>query len=270
MTTPINTFQDILDAMERDPALLDALRRHILTDDLLELPAQVKALTETVNSLAETVAGLSETVAGLLEIVEVLTKDVEAIKSDLSSLTEQVKALTETVNDLSETVKVLVVDNQATKAEIARMGGRLSWLLGTDYESTVARLADRLVRRNLGVKSPAVVARAKGTHATLPFPAGDQAAEAGRISWDEADDLALADVIVVGLTGEGGDVFVVAEISMTVQQRDRGNAARRADILQRATGTTTIPVTVGISQELPATAPAPTFIAFDPEQPFAG
>ena len=35
MTTPINSFQDILDAMERDPALRDALRRHILTDELL-------------------------------------------------------------------------------------------------------------------------------------------------------------------------------------------------------------------------------------------
>ena len=207
--------------MERDPALLDALRRHILTDELLELPAQVKALTENV-----------------------------------AALTENVKALTQ--------------DAKATKAEMSRMSGRLSNLLGADYESTVARYTDRLVRRNLNVKSPAVVARAKGANATLPFPAGDQAAESGRISWDEADDLALADVIVAGLTDEGRDIFVVAEISMTVQQRDRGNAARRADILQRATGTPTIPVTIGISQELPAPAPAPTFIACNPEQLFSG
>ena len=200
---------------------MDALRRHILTDDLLELPAQVKALTENV-----------------------------------AALTENVKALTQ--------------DAKATKAEMARMSGRLSNLLGADYESTVARYTDRLVRGNLNVKSPAVVARAKGANATLPFPAGDQAAESGKISWDEADDLALADVIVAGLANEGGDVFVVAEISMTVQQRDRVNAARRADILQRATGTTTIPVTIGISQELPALAPAPAFIACNPEQPFAG
>ena len=38
MATPINTFEDILDAMERDPALRDALRRHILTDELLQMP----------------------------------------------------------------------------------------------------------------------------------------------------------------------------------------------------------------------------------------
>ena len=257
MTTPINTFQDILDAMERDPALLDALRRHILTDDLLELPAQFKALTETVNSLAETVAGLSETVAGLLETVaglsetvaglletvEALTKDVEAIKADLSSLTDS---------------------HEAMRRDLDRMGGHLSNLMGTDYESTVARYADRLVRRHLSFISPAVTARAKGANATLPLPVGDQAAEVGRISWDEADDLAFSDVIVAALTEEGEDVFVVAEISMTVQQKDRENAARRADILQRATGTPTIPVTIGISQELPATVPAPVFIAYAP------
>lgn len=228
MTTPINAFQDILDAMERNPKLRDALRRHILTDDLLELPAQVKALTETVAALAET------------------------------------------VNNLSENVKALTLDAKETKANMARMGGHLSNLMGTNYESTVARIADRLARRHLRVRNPAVVARAKGANATPPLPVGDQAAEAGRISWDEADDLVLSDVIIAGLAEEGEDIFVVAEISMTVQQRDRGNAARRADILQRATGTTTIPVTIGISQELPALAPAPAFIACDPEQPFTG
>ena len=42
MTTPINTFEDILDAMERDPALRDALRRHILTDELLQVPLRLE------------------------------------------------------------------------------------------------------------------------------------------------------------------------------------------------------------------------------------
>ena len=42
MTTPINTFEDILDAMERDPALRDTLRRHILTDELLQMPVRLE------------------------------------------------------------------------------------------------------------------------------------------------------------------------------------------------------------------------------------
>ena len=42
MATPINTFEDILDAMERDPALRDTLRRHILTDELLQMPLRLE------------------------------------------------------------------------------------------------------------------------------------------------------------------------------------------------------------------------------------
>ena len=44
MTTPINTFEDILDARERDPALRDTLRRHILTDELLQMPLRLEQL----------------------------------------------------------------------------------------------------------------------------------------------------------------------------------------------------------------------------------
>ena len=249
MTTPINTFQDILDAMERNPELRDALRRHILTDDLLELPAQVKALTETVAALAETVKVLSETVAVLTKDVAALSETVAVIKTDLSSLTDS---------------------HEAMRRDLDRIGGHVSNLLGTDYESTVARYADRLARRHLRLISPAVTTRARGPNATLPLPVGDQAAEAGRISWDEADDLALSDVIVAALTEAGEDVFVIAEISMTVQQKDRENATRRADILQRATGTPTIPVTIGINQESPVEVPAPAFITYDPEETFAG
>ena len=44
MTTPINTFEDILDALERDPALRDTLRRHILTDEFLQMPLRLEQL----------------------------------------------------------------------------------------------------------------------------------------------------------------------------------------------------------------------------------
>ena len=46
MSTPINNFQDILDALERNPALAKELRRHVLTDELLHVPAALLAFTE--------------------------------------------------------------------------------------------------------------------------------------------------------------------------------------------------------------------------------
>ena len=51
MTTPINTFENILDAMERDPALRDALRRHILTDELLQMPLRLEKVHHRAEGL---------------------------------------------------------------------------------------------------------------------------------------------------------------------------------------------------------------------------
>ena len=59
MTTPINTFEDILEAMERDPALRDALRRHILTDELLQMPLRLEQfITEQKDFTSNTLTRL--------------------------------------------------------------------------------------------------------------------------------------------------------------------------------------------------------------------
>ena len=41
MPTPIESFEEILEALEHNPALRDALRRHILSQELLQLPVQL-------------------------------------------------------------------------------------------------------------------------------------------------------------------------------------------------------------------------------------
>ena len=51
MTMPINSFQDILDVLEQNPALRDQLRTHILTQELLQLPAQFVLLRTDVDEL---------------------------------------------------------------------------------------------------------------------------------------------------------------------------------------------------------------------------
>ena len=58
MTTPLNSFQDILDALESNPTLKDQLRRQVLTEELLQLPAQFLVLQGDVKELQGDVAEL--------------------------------------------------------------------------------------------------------------------------------------------------------------------------------------------------------------------
>ena len=238
MTTPINSFQDILDAMERDPALRDALRRYILTDQMLALPAQVHTLTEAVEALVgEARAQRTEQELLRTEVGE-LRKGQEQVRAEIGEL----------------------------RANVGRMGGDVSRLLGTNYEGKATRFAPRMARRILGLANPTVVAMGWANNMALPLPEADQAAERGDITWDEADDLVKADVIVAATDQDGGQRYVLAEISITVQENDRARALRRANALQKATGVTTIPVVIGISEEAPSGDTGVAFWHFDPDE----
>ena len=237
MTTPINTFQDILDAMERDPALRDALRRHILGDEFLTLPEQVKALTKAVEALVNE------------------TRELRAWLEQLQAGQEELRAGQEELR----------ADVRELKANVGRMGGDVSRLLGVNYESKATVAVPRLARRILGLTSPTVVGRGWANNLALPIPEADQAAERGDITWDEAEDIVRADVIVSGTDEDGAQRYVLTEISITVQERDRVRAQRRAGLLEKATGVATIPVVIGENEEAPANDSGVVFWHFDPE-----
>ena len=141
----------------------------------------------------------------------------------------------------------------------------LGRLVRVDYRDKVAPIAGRLARRNLALLNPRVVMWAGADHPMSPLPEVDRAAEMGDITWDEADDLALADVIVNATDQDGAQRYVLAEISITVQKRDRVRAHRRAALLERATGVSTIPVVIGVDEESSEGATGVAFWEFDPD-----
>ena len=188
MTTPINTLEDILNALERDPALREALRRHILTDELLQMPVRL-----------------------------------ERIEADVSTLKDNLTTLTTTVN---------------------RIGADVSMLKGSDYESHVARLANRFLRRQLGVAAT-IFSSSQRNQAALATLL-DDAETRGNINADETDELDKTDLI---LTADGPTDYILAEISITIQQHDVDRAAHRAALLGKATGQTVTPLAFGAQEE---------------------
>ena len=258
MTTPINTFQDILDALERDPALRDALRRYLLTEEILALPAQVKALTDAVEALVTETKDLR---AGQ----EQLRADVGELKAGQEQLRADVGELRTGQEQLRADVGELRAGQEQLRTDVGRMGGDVSRLLGTNYEGKATVAAPRMTRRILGLTNPTVVGRGWANISALPLPEADQAAERGDITWGEADDLTRADVIVSATDQDGAQQYVLVEISITVQERDRIRAQRRAALLEKATGVTTIPAVIGVTEETPGGDTGVAFWQFDPD-----
>ena len=215
MTTPINDFQDILDAMERNPALRDALRRHILTDELLQMPVRLERVEEDIGTIKGDVATLKEDVSTLKEGQARLEGDVGILKEDVSTLRE----------------------------DVARIGGNVSNLMGSDYESHVATYIHRSLRRELKINAT-VLSTQKKRQPLIELL--DRAEGQGNITPEDNDKLNDVDIV---LTVDDSDEYILGEISITVQQDDVRRATEWAAILAKATGSRVTPVAIGAAED---------------------
>ena len=215
MTTPINDFQDILNAMERDPALRGALRRHILTDELLQMPVRLERVEEDIGTIKGDVATLKEDVSTLKEGQARLEGDVGILKEDVSTLRE----------------------------DVARIGGNVSNLMGSDYESHVATYIHRSLRRELKINAT-VLSTQKNRQPLIELL--DRAEGQGNITPEDNDKLNDVDIV---LKVDDSDEYILGEISITVQQDDVRRATEWAAILAKATGSRVTPVAIGAAED---------------------
>ena len=222
MTTPINDFQDILDAIERNPALRDALRRHILTDELLQMPVRLERVEEDIGTIKGDVATLKEDVSTLKEGQARLEGDVATLKEGQARLESDVGTL---------------------KEDVSRIGGNVSNLMGSDYESHVAAYIHRSLRRELKINAT-VLSTQKNRQPLIELL--DRAEGQGNITPEDNDKLNDVDIV---LTVDGGDEYILGEISITVQQDDVRRATEWAAILAKATGSRVTPVAIGAAED---------------------
>ena len=205
MTTPINDFRDIIDAMERDPALKDALHRHILTNELLLLPVEFQAFREEIRAFTEEMTTFEDTQTKWNENADAhlnrMEGDISGLKGDYAR-SQTIRGAQGIAKDMGlEYVRTL------SRAQLGEMaGGNLPTetdrsfrnadqvFEATDGEQTIytameisftahRRDVDRATRNaNLiseftGRTSRAAVARVKNDRATA------EAVEAGTVYW---------------------------------------------------------------------------------------
>ena len=285
MTNPINDFQDILDAMERNPALRDALRRVILTDELLQVPVQLERIGGDINTLKEGQTRLEGDINTLKEGQTRLEGDINTLKEgqtrleqdvntlkegqtrlegDINTLKEGQTRLEQDVNTLKEGQTRLEQDVNTLKEGQTRLEGDVNTLkegqtrleqrvdrIGGD----VSRLMGRDYESHVFTHIRRFLRRESGLNATvfsteqnrLPLiMLLDQAETQGLITPQETDELVRTDLILT--VDDSGD-YILAEVSITVQHDDINRAAARAAILSKATARNVTPFAIGAREE---------------------
>lgn len=209
MAFSVQDFQDLVRLLEQRPEWRIELRRLVLTDDLLGLPAVVRELAGQVHTLALTVAELAE--------AQRRTQD-------------ELRALAKAQQRTEGEVRVLAEAHQRLEIEVRRQGrvqdtmrDQLGQLRGSDLE--------RRYRERAGACFDDLVLRATPlSHQQL----ANLLDAAGRLTRAERRDLLETDLVIRGRRREdGGEVHLVVEISVGIGLDDVARAARRASLLNR-------------------------------------
>jgi polyhydroxyalkanoate synthesis regulator phasin len=248
MPFSVTDFHDLLRLLEERPDWRAELRRVVLTDDLLRLPEdlararqetderfrdlarQIAALTGRVDALTERLEVLTGRVDALTERLEVLTGRVDALAEGLEVLTRRVDALVGQVGALTGRLDVLT-------AQVSIIAGHVGTLRGESLENRYRTRAYAYFGRIL-----------RGAHALTSDELAallDPAIESGALADRDAQEVALADLVVRGRRQpDGALVYLVVEVSVGAGIDDVRRAVDRAELLTRA-GVAAVPAVAG-------------------------
>ena len=232
--TTINDISDLIRILRDDPAWADAVRSVLLSEELLNLPQEVAALTRAFR-----------------EFAEATNRRLESLEAGQDEIRQGQRWLQTTING---------------------MRGELGNLSGSFFQRRAANFAGRVARRDFHLRQTNLVHHADQVGDSALKQMLDDAAEDTSRDFTE-DDAALveqADAVITGKAPDGTEVYLLVEASITIVKDDIDRAKDRAELLQRAVGATTHALVIGeaITGEAATQAKERTvaFAAFTPRR----
>ncbi len=252
--TSINDIADLVQILQDHPEWRNTIRALIVGEELANMPNEVAIFVKATNENFNLVHQQFEKVDQRLERLET---DVAEIKTDVATLKEDVSRMDGTLTRMDGTLTrvdgtLTRMDGTLTRMDgtltrvggtVTRMGRTVSRLIGEDYESHVATYVHRFLSRSLGINASVFSTQRDKSALTGLL---DEAEKQGVIEAEETDELDKADLI---LTTDGPTDYILAEVSITIQQDDIDRAAERARLFAKATARTVAPVAIGARED---------------------
>jgi chromosome segregation ATPase len=232
---------------QRVEELAEAQRR---TEQRVEELAEAQRRTEQrVEELAEAQRRTEQRVEELAEAQRRTEQRVEELAEAQRQTEQRVEELAEAQRQTEQQVGELAAAQRRTEGRLDALERRVGDLVGSDLERRYRERPHAFFQRILKRIHPVPPARLQQLL--------DEAVRAGRITEDGEQDVLLADVVVVGRR-DGEETYLLVEVSGEVRVHDVERAARRAELLRRATGTPTLAAVAGKQIDPEADAEART------------
>ncbi len=223
------TIDDIIRIMREQPEARAALRREVLTDELLSLPDLFATLAKRVDDIAERLDTLTRRVDGMAERLDTLTRRVD-------DMAERLDTLTRRVDDIAERLDTLTKRLDTLTEHIAEMDDNMGKLLGDRLERRAVYKLPPTLSQRLGLRrARAVYPVAVPPSTDLSFPdMVEAAAESGIITEEQELRLKLTDLVFHARRKSDGErVWFAVEASGAIGPRDIERAAESAGALRK-------------------------------------
>ena len=241
--TTINDINDLVRILKDNPEWVETLRGILLTAELLALPerfSEFVRITQEHNTLVDRrLERLESDVAELKAGQARLEDRAERLETGQARLEGRAERLEAGQARLEGRAERLEAGQARLETGQARLEGNMGNLIGRDYEERVARLAPRRLREQMKIEDAQPISDIARI--------ADAAAQRGAITSEQADELEDSDLSLLGRNADGSQVYVLAEVSVTVHTNDVSRAKQRAGILEEVDGFPVIPAVIGAS-----------------------
>ncbi len=231
----IHAVERLMQTLDENPHLMEAVRSRILTRELLELPQNMARLAERVDRLTERVDKLVEQMVQLTERVDQLTEQQERTNTRLDQLTEQQERTNTRLDQLTEQqertntrLDQLTEQQERTNTRLDQIVDDLGQLKNVGTITTTREQAE-VIAEFVGLhcqkqlRRSEVIALSRNQD-TSDIRSGDL------ISFQRAD-------LIMEATDDYGELhYIAVEASFTADERDTRRAIRNAGYLTRFTG----------------------------------
>jgi vacuolar-type H+-ATPase subunit I/STV1 len=235
MSVPIRSSDELLAALREHPEWRDAIRREILTEELLGLPARFeqaeaerkedqKKTWEAIRSLTASQERTDATLRSFIASTQAFQRSMEEFRS---SMEEFRSSMLEFRSSMEEFRRSMEEFKQATERRLRGIELELDHVVGKSMEGEA--------RRRLGNYLRDRVRKLRGLDENVVNALIDTALDSGHLTEAEGEELGEADALVAGKDKETGKIACVAvEVSRTLDKHDVDRAVRRSRLFLKA------------------------------------
>ena len=229
--TTINDITDLVRVLQDHPEWKNTVRGLIIGEELAQLPQRVTRLEQT-----------------LADFIEATNRNFETVHARLDSIDARMDHMDARFDAIDVRLDRMDARFDGMDTRMDRMDGRMDNGFGMNYELKVGKNVHSIAGQHLGIRRVRLL---RGNHDGVNETFADSVEDAldeGKIDRRQANELLSSDLIFAGRNEDTGEqVYVAAELSITIGGDDITRAADRASILRSIVDRPVIPAVIGAS-----------------------